>query len=159
MLRTIAAMLAAATLSDPTPPSAYEAKKVIDYYYSGRSQGPLLVDLKACLKVDIAKGSPTFLECTDPVKGPVKKGSLVHLWALLMVPDPGVSADGGTPAEEEVTLQFLQGTEVKMSLALTARPGLRDRIERARALNKPGQWELRLLRAGKVLGSVSVTVE
>ena len=66
------------------PPPAEEIKRVLDYYYTGKDRGPALVELKACLKVDVAKDSPTKSECVEPVKGPVKKNTVVHAWALLV---------------------------------------------------------------------------
>ncbi len=81
------------------PPPADEVRRVLDYYYNGKDRGPTLLELKACLKVDSGKDSPTKFECIEPVTGPVKVGTQVHAWVSSFVPKGG--------SYDDVSLQFL----------------------------------------------------
>lgn len=136
--------------SAPLPPAAEEARKVIAYYYGGKDQGPVLVELKPCLKTDSGKESPTKNECVEPVAGPVKKGTIVHAWTLWMVPDGG--------SYDDVALQFAHEGQVRTTVDIQLTTSLRSRTWRSSALTKKGKWEIRVVRAGKVIASAPVTV-
>jgi hypothetical protein len=141
----------AAALKDVPPPTPAEAKKVIDYYYNGKAKGPVLVELKACTKVDPGNNnSPYKNECLEAVAGPIKKGTNVHAWSLWLVPD------GGT--YEDVILQFVFDGQVRSSMDIKLTTSLRSRTWRTSPLTRAGKWELRAVRGDTVLGSTSVTV-
>lgn len=128
-------------------PSKEELKKVIRYYYEGKSLGPILLEVKACTRVDFDKNSPTKHECVEEVKSPIAKGSHVHAWTLWTVPEGG--------QYDDAAIQYLHEGTVKASIDLNLTAALRSRAFRANALSKAGQWEIRVVRQGKVLGSVS----
>ncbi len=130
-------------------PTTAEAKKVLDYYYRGRQIGPLLVELKACLKVDSSEG-PTKSECLEPVSGPVKKGSTVHAWTLWIVPDGG--------DYDDVVLQWTLDGQVRSTTDVKLTAAFRSRTWRPSAVHKAGKWEIKVLRGGATLGSTVVNV-
>jgi hypothetical protein len=132
-------------------PSAEEAKKVIDYYYRGKSLGPVLVQLTPCLKMDPAKEGPTKSECQEPVKGPVKKGTLVNAWTLWIVPEGG--------NYDDVALQWSHEGVVRSTTDLKLTGAFRSRTWRPTTLHKPGKWEVKVLRGAQTLGSAAITVE
>lgn len=151
LLAALAAPLTA--LAQPAAPSPAEAKEVIEYYYGGKEQGPILAELKACTKVDTGKDSPTRSDCLEVVSGPLKKGANVHAWTLWLVPDGG--------SYEDVAIQFLHEGQVRSTMDIKLTSSLRTRTYRASTLSKAGKWEIKVVRGNemKELGKVSLTVE
>ncbi len=141
---------AAAKPAEPPPP-ADEIKRVLDYYYNGKDRGPALVELKACLKVDGTRGSPTANECTEEVKGPVKVNTLIHGWTSWYVPK-GASYD-------DVRLKFLAGDEVWATQPINLDGEGRTRTWRSIQMKQKGKWTIKVMRGSTELGSVTVTVE
>ncbi len=133
------------------PPPADEIRRVLDYYYNGKDRGPALIDLKACLKVDGTKGSPTLNECTDEVKGTVKLNAMLHGWTAWYVPK-GASYD-------DVTLVFLHDGQVRQTLDIKLDGEGRTRTWRTQQVTKKGKWTIKVMRNNAELGSVTVTVE
>lgn len=131
-------------------PTAAEAKRVIDYYYAGKTQGPVLVELKACTKLDTSKDSPNRNECVEEVKGPVKKGSNVHAWTMWLVPDGG--------DYEDATIQFLYEDQVRSTMDIRLTTALRSRTFRANTVTRAGKWFVKVFRGGTELASVPFTV-
>lgn len=154
-LTLVIAALVALPLSaraEPAAPSGDEIKKVVEYYNAGKDAGPVLAEVKACLKVDTTKGSPTFLDCTEPVTGKVKKGAAVNAWTLWLVPKDG--------KYEDVSVQWLHEGQVRTTndLALKfSQVGARTYL--FTTVNKPGKWEVKILRGGKELGAAKFEVE
>ena len=132
------------------PPPADEIKRVLDYYYNGKDRGPALLDLKACLKVDGTKGSPTAFECLEEVKGPVKLNALLHGWTAWYVPK-GASYD-------DVTLVFLHEGQVRQTLDVKLDGEGRTRTWKSQGMTKKGKWTIKVMRGSTELGSTSVTV-
>ena len=141
-----------AAASAPTAPSPDEIKRVSAYYYGGKELGPILVDLKPCTKVDSEKESATKSECLESVSAPVKKNTTIQAWMLWMVPDGG--------NYDDVRVQFLHNGEVRSTkdVKLTG-PAMRSRTWPAITVNKPGKWEIKVMRGDKELGKSEVTVE
>jgi hypothetical protein len=132
------------------PPPADEINRVLEYYFNGKDRGPALTALKACLKVDQNKDSPTKFECLEPVNGPVKKGATVNLWVTFFVP-----VDGNY---DDVTMQFLHEKEIRSTLDLKLDKSMRSRTWRPQGMTKSGKWTLRVMRKDKELGATTVTV-
>lgn len=133
------------------PPPADEIRRVLDYQENGKERGPALIDLVPCLKVDNTKGSPTINTCVEPVSGPVKKGTTVFAWSMWFCPRDG--------KYDDVMLQFLHEGVVRNTIDLTIAGLARVRSWRGTAMTKPGQWEIKVLRGGRELGSTTVQVE
>ncbi|MGQ0503983.1 MAG: hypothetical protein ACT4TC_01550 [Myxococcaceae bacterium] len=131
-------------------PTAAELKKVITYYYQGKDQGPILVELKPCQKMESARTGATKSECLETVSGPVKKGTVINAWTLWMVPDGG--------KYDDVFLQFVHEGQVRSTVDIKLDAAFRSRVWRPSALQKAGKWELKALRGTTELASVSVTV-
>ena len=133
------------------PPPADELRRVLDYMYSGKDRGPALVELKACLKVDSGKDSPTKSECTEEVKGPVKLNSTVHGWTMWLMPKGG--------NYDDVTLQFAHEGQVRSTVDIKLDTEGRVRTWRSHTVGKKGKWAITVLRGTSVLGTTSFTVE
>ncbi|MBS1150365.1 MAG: hypothetical protein H6Q89_2063 [Myxococcaceae bacterium] len=133
------------------PPSADEVRRVLDYYFNGKDRGPTLVELKACLKVDGAKDSPTRFECIEEVKGPVKLNTNVHGWMTWFLPK-GSNYD-------DVVLQFSHEGTVRSTIDVKLDQEMRARTWRSQNMSKKGKWTISVVRAGTVLGTTTVTVE
>ena len=134
------------------PPPADEIKHVLDYYYNGKARGPALVELKACLKVDSASKDPaTKNECIEPVSGPVKKDTTVHGWTMWYLPE-GANYD-------DVSLQFIYGTDVRSTVDVKLSSTGRTRTWRSNTASKKGKWTIKVKRVDQELGSTSFTVE
>jgi hypothetical protein len=138
-----------APAANVAPPTSAEAKKVIDYYYRGRNQGPLLVELVPCLKVDNTEG-PTKSECLQPVTGPVKKGTTVNAWTLWIVPDGG--------SYDDLVIQWLLDGQVRSTTDVKLTEAFRSRTWRPSAMHRTGTWEIKAIRGDKTLGTATVTV-
>ncbi len=66
-------------------PTPEEAKKVVDYYFTGKGQGVILMDYKLCQQVP-KKGEGRY-ECKQAITGwEVRKGQQVLLWMNFLVP-------------------------------------------------------------------------
>lgn len=141
----------AAPLPAPQIPSAAEVKRVYDYLERGKEQGPILLDLIPCTKIDQAKGSPTQFQCLEPVQGPVKKGTVVNAWLQFLCPKDG--------KYEDLAVQYLHEGQVRQTADVVVGTSGRTRTWKAAALSKTGAWTIKLLRGDKELGSVTVTAE
>lgn len=138
-------------LAEVPAPTSAEAKKVIEYYYSGKEQGPVLADFKLCSRVDGGKDSPTRHQCMEPVAGPVKQGTTVQAWTLWLVPD-------GAQYDDVVIQTSLEG-QVRTTVDLKLATSLRSRTYRPVNLTKAGKWQVRVLRGTAELAAANVVVE
>lgn len=145
----------AAPAASPAPsapaPTADEIKRVLDYQETGKDRGPVLLELVACLKVDLTKGSPTQYNCVEPVTGPVKKGTTVNAWTAFFCPKGG--------SYDDLSIQFLHENVVRQTADLKVEGFSRTRSFRGHQFSKPGKWLIKVLRGDKELSSVAVTVE
>ncbi|HVO31622.1 MAG TPA: hypothetical protein VMV18_12835 [bacterium] len=133
-------------------PSPDEAVRVANYYFGGKDAGPLLVKTVACLKVDESADSPTKNQCVQPVNGPVPKGADVIAWTQWLVPVDGKYTD--------VSIQFVVDGSVHETREIDSlNEGLRMYVWRAATMSKSGKWTVKVVRAGKDLASVDVTVQ
>ncbi len=141
---------AAAKIALPAP-SALEVKKVLDYYFGAKGQGPILVELKLCSKVDGSKDSPTRAECTEEATGPIFKKGTLQVWSLWLVPEGD--------AYEDVTFQYVHDGVARSTFEVPLKAAYRTRVWRPMPLTKSGKWEVKVLRAGKELASLKLNVE
>jgi hypothetical protein len=133
------------------PPPADEIKRVLDYQDNGKDRGPALLDLVACLKVDGTKNAPTSFTCVEPIKGPVKKGTTVNAWTQWFCPRGG--------KYEDVSFQWVHEGQVRSTTDLTIEGLARTRTWRAQTLNKPGKWQVKVLRGSAELGVAEIVVQ
>ena len=123
----------------------------LDYQENGKDRGPILVELMPCLKVDLAKGSPTIYNCLEPISGPIKKNSTVNAWMVWFCPKGGVYDD--------LTVQFLYECQVRQTLDLKVEGLSRTRTFRSHTFGKSGKWQIKVARGDKELATANVTVE
>lgn len=133
------------------PPPADEVRRVLDYYFNGKDRGPTLVELKACLKVDSQKDSPTRFDCVEEVKGPVKVNTTVHGWTMWFLPK-GANYD-------DVTVQFAHEGTVRSTVDVKLDTEMRARTWRSQNMTKKGKWTISVVRGGTVLGTTTVMAE
>jgi hypothetical protein len=131
-------------------PTGEEAKRVWDYFYKGQTQGPVLVDAKLC--TEVAKDGPNKFDCTVEVPADgVKAGTSVMLWQAYLVPQ------GDTV--EDLMVQVKQGNTVRETKDVKVKgEGWRARQWTGVRLNKPGTWNVSVVRGDQVLKSIDVTV-
>ncbi len=152
MRSLVAALLLSSAVSVAAePPTAAELKRFLDYEENGKDLGPVLLDAVPCLKVDTTKGSPTAFTCIEPVTGPVKKGTVVHLWMLWFCPKGG--------KYEDITVQFAADGKPQTPQAVSVEGQGRTRSWKAQGMKTAGKWTAAVLRGGKELAQVSITVE
>lgn len=135
----------------PPAPSAEDIKKVVDYYMNGKDGGPVLVELKPCLKVDAEKASPTYNDCVEPVNGDVQKGKQVSAWMMWFVPKGA--------KYEDVTVQVSLDGAVRETKDIPLSDSMRTRSYKSFTLSKPGKWNFKVMRNGTQLASSDVTVK
>jgi hypothetical protein len=144
----------ASTLSafaeDVAAPEGVCANQTIEYYFKGAAVGPILLNTKLCQKVDLAKG-PTQYECSEAMPAPIKKGGRVTIVTTFLVPMDATYDD--------VSVQFLHEGTVRSTKDLKLSTALRYRGLATETLNKPGKWEIKVLRGGKELHTDALTVE
>jgi hypothetical protein len=151
VLVCLAALPTFAAEPSPAVPTSDEIKRVLEFHESGKDQGPVLLDLVACLKVDTVRNSPTVYSCLEPVLGPVKKNATVSAWTAWFCPKGG--------SYEDVAIQFLHEGQVRTTLDVKVEGGWKSRTFRSHTLAKSGTWQVKVIRGAAVLGSVTVQVE
>jgi hypothetical protein len=131
-------------------PSAEEAKTTVEYYLKGQGQGPILLDAMLC--GEVAKDGPDKNECITPLPPDgVKANSKVSLWQAYLVPQ------GDTV--EDVRVQVKQGDIVRETKDMKLVGSPRTRQWTNLRLNKPGNWNISILRGDQVLKSIDVKVQ
>jgi hypothetical protein len=133
-------------------PSADAVRSTWDYFYKGQGQGPVLVDIKLCTKVDTEKDSPTKFECLSEV-GPegVKANTPVYVWQAYLVPQ------GDTI--EDMMVQVKQGNVVRETKDVKLKgEGWRARQWTGVRLSKPGEWTVNIMRGDQELKTLRVKV-
>lgn len=132
-------------------PSTAEVQRVFDYFRKGED-GPVLAHLIPCLKIDMAKRSPTRYECVEAVKGSVQQGTKVFAWTDWLVP-----RDMKGAAE----LQIVKDGEVKLArrVVLKGKPGSPIVPGTVSAkLSQLGIYTFKVVLDGRTLSEVSVEV-
>jgi hypothetical protein len=141
---------APAAAGDVAAPSGDDARKVVDYYYRGKGKGPVLIELKPCLKIDTEEGSANRYECSQPVDGAVKPGSFVYAWTSWLVPEGDDYSD--------VTVQFAQAGAVKGTKELKLSSAFRTRTYKGMTLGA-GKWMIKAMRGDQEIGHAEVEVK
>jgi hypothetical protein len=134
-------------------PSPEEAERIIDYYFNGKADGPLLVSAKVCADVH-AEGNLKN-ECTrEFIDNKVSLGQPFYLWMKYVVPVDS------PPTNILVQLNY-QGITLQ-TVDVSVSPSIRYRTWRRVALDKPGTWEVKILHDRgdrlEVLGETAVNV-
>lgn len=134
------------------PPDAEAVRRVWHHFYSGQGRPPILVEAKACLKINTEKGTPGRFTCALPVSGPVPRGSLVYAWMSWLVP----LGD----ADDQAIVQFIHEGTVRTTKDIRLRGGgLKTRFWKGARLYKLGTWEIVIRRGDEELKVMTVVVE
>jgi hypothetical protein len=117
-------------------PSPDEAARIIDYYFGGKDDGPLLVNAKVC--ADVHGEGELKHECTrELIDNRVPAGESFFLWMKYVVPVDS------PPTKLLVQLNY-QGITLQ-TLDVDVAPSLRYRTWKRVLLDKPGTWEVKML--------------
>ncbi|HEY6095011.1 MAG TPA: hypothetical protein VIU93_08670 [Gallionellaceae bacterium] len=135
-------------------PAPDEVRRVLNYYFHGKGQGPVLMEAKLCR--DIKRDGEDKNECAGDVPlQALKKGESVYLWMAYMVPS-------GEETQNIVVL-FEKGGVTRMVESLQVSSQLRNRSWLKMSLDKPGPWKLRVVRdtgaGSEALGTIDVAVK
>ena len=125
-------------------PPAKSVKEVVDYFYNGQAEGPILTDAKLC------KGIKA-LECEaaiDPKA--VTQGDVLHVWMQFFVPKGAMYDDIIVEYQHEGVPRHLKARSVESSI--------RYRVVDKFKLNKPGKWTVNIKKGVTNLKSFNFTV-
>lgn len=139
-------------LAQAVPPTADEINKVMTFYNDGKDDGPVLIELTPCLKVDKKPGERTK-SCVEPVTGPVAKKTVVNAFMRWFVPK------GTKAADLDVQFAFDGDPRATKDFSIELENGSTGYgIWKGSTLSKPGEWEIRVRRGGNMVSSAKVTI-
>ncbi len=117
-------------------PSSAEIKKVLEYYYGSTSDAVVVVDTRLCS--DVATKGERKNECTATISSTaIEVGQPSFLWMNFFIP-----AKAG---EQKILVQFNQNGVTRMTRQLTLSGSIRFRTWKKFALDRPGQWSVKIL--------------
>ena len=125
-------------------PPAKAVKEVVDYFYSGQKDGPILTDSKLCKSIKT-------LECEQPIEpSAVQLGDLIHVWMQFFVPKGGVYDDIMVEYTHEGVPRNLNAHKVEGSI--------RYRTVDKYKIDKPGKWTITIKKGIASLKEFQITV-
>jgi hypothetical protein len=124
------------------PPKA--VKEVVDYFYSGQAQGPILTDAKLCKSI-------AALECETAIDPKaVALGEVIHVWMQFFVPKGAMYDDIIVEYKHEGVPRHLKARSVEGSI--------RYRVVDKFKLDKPGKWTITIKKGTANLKAFNFTV-
>jgi len=125
-------------------PTAKMIKEVVDYYYTGQEEGPVLTEAKLCQDVK-------NFECSE-IANPdsITKGETVHVWMQFFVPKGASYDDIMVEYKHEGIPWRLTPHKVEGSI--------RYRLIDKSSLDKPGNWTITVKRGINKLNEFKVKV-
>lgn len=125
-------------------PSAKMIKEVVDYYYSGQEEGPVLTEAKLC------KGIKDF-ECTEAVDpNAVKKGETIHVWMRFFVPK-GASYD-------DILVEYSHEGVPRRLTPHKIESSIRYRLVDKNSVDKAGNWTISVKKGITKLSEFKIKV-
>jgi len=125
-------------------PTAKSVKDVVDYFYNGQEEGPILTDSKLCKSI---KG----LECEEAVDPKaISLGDLLNVWMQFFVPKGASYDDIIVEYKHEGVPRHLQAHSIEGSI--------RYRIVDKYKLDKPGKWTITIKKGVTTLKDFKVDV-
>ena len=154
----ILAMLAVVSICVPflafsqTTPSDDEVRKVVQFYYTGKS-GVYLIDIKLCEGVHKEGGQKN--NCKDEItSGEIFSGDEVVVWMHFFAPDG---------AKESVLIQFNRNGITRSTSSRDVRGAIRYRVWVPFKQSKAGNWDVKVVYDGesdtKILGTIPIKVK
>jgi hypothetical protein len=127
MTISLGILVLAIPASEAAPP-ADTIKAVVDYYYEGSDEGPVLVDSKLCTEI-------RDLECVGEVDpASVGVGDTIMVWMQFFVPQDVTADDIMVEYAHEGVPRWLKAHKVESSI--------RYRVVNRYQLNKAGKWAI-----------------
>jgi hypothetical protein len=119
-------------------------KDVVDYFYTGQEDGPILTDAKLCTSIKA-------LECEASV-GPkaVSMGEVLNVWMQFFVPK-GASYD-------DIVVEYKHEGVPRNLKAHTIEGSIRYRVVDKYKLDKPGKWTIAIKKGLTNLKMFNITV-
>jgi len=109
-------------------PTAKMVKEVVDYYYNGQKDGPILTEAKLC------KGVKNF-ECTETIDpNNVTKGETINVWMMFFVPK-GASYD-------DILVEYKHEGIPRRLTPHKIESSIRYRLVDKNSVDKPGDWTI-----------------
>ena len=109
-------------------PTAKMIKEVVDYYYNGQEDGPILTEAKLC------KGVKNF-ECTEIINpNSVTKGETINVWMRFFVPK-GASYD-------DILVEYKHEGIPRRLTPHKIESSIRYRLVDKNSADKPGNWTI-----------------
>lgn len=126
-------------------PDAKTVQTVVNYFYDGQKEGPILTDSKLCRSI---KG----LECENPL-GPnaLSVGEPVKVWMQFFVPK-GASYD-------DIFIEYKYNNSPRHLTAHKVEGSIRYRIVDTYAPDKSGDWTITIKRGSTNLKSFKIKVQ
>lgn len=125
-------------------PDADMVKEVIDYYYQGQEQGPILMEAKICKTVEA-------LECVEGIEpSSFPLGETIKVWMRFLVPKGATYDDILVEYRYEGTPWRVQPHKVESSI--------RYRVVDSFKLNKAGNWAITVRKGPNTLKTFDVRV-
>ena len=125
-------------------PPAKSVKEVVDYFYSGQQEGPILIDSNLCKSIK-------DLECEQALEPTaVALGDLIQVWMQFFVPKGGVYDDILVEYKHEGVPRNLNAHKVESSI--------RYRVVDKYKVDKPGKWTITIKKGLTNLKEFQITV-
>jgi hypothetical protein len=125
-------------------PPAKSVKEVVDYFYNGQKDGPILIDSNLCKSIK-------DLECEQAIEpGAVALGDLIHVWMQFFVPKGGVYDDIMVEYKYEGVPRNLNAHKIEGSIRYRA-------VDKYK-VDKPGKWTITIKRGLTNLKEFQITV-
>ncbi|MEE9531864.1 MAG: hypothetical protein V3W52_12775 [Syntrophobacteria bacterium] len=125
-------------------PAGDMVKEVIDYYYHGQEQGPILAEAKICKTVEA-------LECVEGIEpSSFPTGETIKVWMQFLVPKGATYDDILVEYRYEGTPWRVQPHKVEASI--------RYRVVDSFKLNKSGNWTITIKKGPRTLKTFDVKV-
>ena len=125
-------------------PTSKMVKEVVDYFYEGQNEGPILTDAKICLSVK-------SLNCDEPADPKAfNSGELIKVRMQFFVPKGGTYDDIFVEYKHEGVPRNLAAHQVEGSI--------RYRLADSHKLNKSGKWTITIKKGLTVLRTFDVNV-
>lgn len=142
MIGLLVAAGAGATVEAVPPADAI--KQVVDYYYHGQNEGPVLVEAKVCKTVH-------KLECkTEMDTESVPKGETVNVWMQFFVPEDAVYDD--------IMIEYTHEGVPRRLIPYSIKGSIRYRVVDQYKLNKTGSWEITIKKGTQGLKTFALEV-
>ena len=125
-------------------PPAKAVKQVVDYYYEGQTEGPILTDAKLCKTVK-------SLSCEEPADPKAfTAGEPVRVWMQFFVPK-GASYD-------DIIVEYKHEGIPRNLASHKVEGSIRYRLVDSYKLNKVGKWTVTIKKGLTVLKAFDVNV-